>query len=257
MATSPIPSSTTNIQPRSGYLPYQATMTVLDTEGKEMVVTDDKNPFHYFFNLGLEYYRQIRSNQPMSPGPVFLAPPTPPPYSSPVQPAPVMFPQPVAYLPPSPTARYMPTPVQQHHMHAGACMTVPHFHEMMSNMQPSYPPGRLVMHVPPSQTFQQQQQHSQGEGVPLDGCEGLGLDTPAITTASHVSTGGSINHEPTSLEASIPHEGLTSSSSPTLGLPSFSGTMQPIPNPYMPSYPPQHNIQAGYGPSVINAPVYA
>nr|XP_026689612.1 OTU domain-containing protein 4 isoform X2 [Ciona intestinalis] len=202
MATSPIPSSTTNIQPRSGYLPYQATMTVLDTEGKEMVVTDDKNPFHYFFNLGLEYYRQIRSNQPMSPGPVFLAPPTPPPYSSPVQPAPVMFPQPVAYLPPSPTARYMPTPVQQHHMHAGACMTVPHFHEMMSNMQPSYPPGRLVMHVPPSQTFQQQQQHSQG-------------------------------------------------------LPSFSGTMQPIPNPYMPSYPPQHNIQAGYGPSVINAPVYA
>ena len=38
----------------AGTAPYSGSITMLDCEGKEMMLVDEKNPFQYFYNLGLE-----------------------------------------------------------------------------------------------------------------------------------------------------------------------------------------------------------
>jgi len=40
--------------PRSMFTPYRGNITVVDSEGKELMLVDDKHPFNYFYNLGLE-----------------------------------------------------------------------------------------------------------------------------------------------------------------------------------------------------------
>ena len=40
--------------PRAMCTPYRGTITLVDCDGKELVLVDDKTPFQYFYNLGLE-----------------------------------------------------------------------------------------------------------------------------------------------------------------------------------------------------------
>ena len=47
-----------DVRPQSG-IPYSGTLTFIDPDGRELFLSDNKNPFQYFYQLGVEVINSI------------------------------------------------------------------------------------------------------------------------------------------------------------------------------------------------------
>ncbi|XP_076806484.1 uncharacterized protein LOC143449994 isoform X1 [Clavelina lepadiformis] len=219
--------------PRPSYLPYNGTVTMFDAEGKEMPMADDKNPFQYFYNLGLEYYRQLNGG---SRGvPVVMGATSPPPYNT--MPHPPIMHSPVGYVPAVPNYPNYPQQVPSHGHNSG-CVPLTHFHPAAmppgGSIQPSIPPGRIYIHVPPP-AMPQTPAYTAPQAVPSSDTnhhpEPYDPADNVSTSSNHmIMINREINHENVSNSRPITTGGFPSYPS---SLPTYQG------NAYVPQVYPQ------------------